>query len=101
MAEAKITMQQYWREVSSLAKQIKKEARTDERDTGDVLNEAIDGHEWIIYTWAYPYVLMHSRNENALFDEQGAVEASDYSGIMQQMAFYALRQDVSDELGDD
>lgn len=106
MSDSKITQREYWKEVTSIAKEILREAR--EQDVGlrrergqELLHEAVDGHQWIIYTWAYPYVLIHSRNEDALFDEQGPQEANSYSEIMQKMAFYALYQDVANELGSD
>lgn len=98
MSDSKITQSQYWREVTSLAKQIAKEAKAEDRDITDVLHETIDGHQWVIYTWAYPWVLMHSRSEDALFDQMGPTEATGYSQIMQLMTFYALYQDVAEEL---
>lgn len=98
--ESKITQSQYWREVTALAKEIKKEARGDDEREHELLHETIDGHEWIIYTWAYPWVLMHSRNEDALFDQLGEQQATAYSQIMQMMAFYAFYQDVANELAE-
>jgi len=100
MSDSKITQSQYWREVSSLAKNIAKEAKDEDRDISDVLHETIDGHQWVIYTWAYPWVLMHSRSEDALFEEQGSIETSSYSDIMQKMTYYALYQDVSNEIAE-
>jgi len=97
MSDNKITQKQYWKEVDDLAKQIAEEARA-EGDRDRVLHETIDGHEWIIYTWAYPWVLMHSRNEDALFEQLGPQEAESYSDIMRSMAFWALREDVANEL---
>lgn len=104
MADSKITQKQYWEEVTSIAKEVIREARETGRGerarerAHDYLHEFVDGHEWIIYTWAYPYVLIHSKSEDALFDELGPQEASSYSDIMQKMAFYALYTDAMNEL---
>jgi hypothetical protein len=97
MSDNKITQKEYWKEVTSLAKQIAEEARGG-GDRHDILHETIDGHEWIIYTWAYPYVLIHSRNEDALFEQLGGQTTDSYSDIMQRMAFWALKEDVGNEL---
>lgn len=94
-----ITMKEYWREVAAIAREAKKRARSEHQDIQDILHEMIDGHEWIIYTWANPYVLIHSRNEDALFDSMGETVAKSYSEIMQQMAYFALETDVQNEIG--
>ena len=97
--DSKITSHGYWKEIRALAKLVHtKEGYDEDADESDILHELIDGHEWIIYTWAYPWVLMHSDNEDALFDAQGPTEATNYSQIMQLMAFYAMEQDVMDAL---
>ena len=102
MPSNQITYQEYWKEVAGLAKQIAQEAKDeglDESEAYDRLHEVIDGHQWVIYTWANPYVLIHSQNENALFDELGAPqEFSDYSDFMMKTAFWALRADVAAEI---
>jgi len=102
MADTKITQSEYWKEVTSIAKGVLEEAAVNRQgsDTSDLLHEAIDGHQWIIYTWAYPYVLIHSRSEDAFFDQMGATEATSYQQIMQLMAFYALYQDVAEEISE-
>jgi len=104
--EHKITQSQYWREITALAKSIKKSRRKKKSDSDDeyreyVDNEAtqiVDGHEWIIYTWAYPWVLMHSKHEDQVFEDQGPVQAENYAQIMQVMAYGAMLQDLRDEL---
>jgi len=98
MADSKITYSEYWKEVTAIAKSVLEEAEGG--DTHDLLHEAIDAHQWIIYTWAYPYVLIHSSNEDAFFDQMGATEATSYQQIMQMMAFYALYQDVAEEISE-
>lgn len=98
---SKITMQEYWKEVDEVAKEVADETREQDEDRNwafDRLWETIDGHQWIIYTWAYPWVLMHTDNEDMLFDEMGTQQAESYSQIMQQMAFMAFHQDVAEKL---
>lgn len=101
MSDSKITQKEYWDEVSTIAKDMIDEMREQKEDhdwAREQVHQTVDGHSWIIYTWAYPYVLIHTRNEDALFDEMGSQEASSYSDIMQKMAFYALYTDVMAEL---
>ncbi len=98
MAEGKISYAEYWKEVRAMAKGVKRQAKERDEDEYDVLHEMVDGHEWIIYTWAYPWVLIQSANEDALFDEMGPTEATDYAQIMGQMAFMAFRADIAEEL---
>jgi hypothetical protein len=96
-----ISYKEYWDEVRDIAKEIVRETKDQKEDRGwafDRLFEYIDGHEWVIYTWANPYVLIHCSNEDALFDVESTVETSSYADIMMKMAFYALHEDASVEL---
>jgi len=98
---SKITMQEYWKEVDSIANEIADETQEQDEDRNwamDRLFEYVDGHEWIIYTWAYPWVLMHCENEDAVFESVGPQTTESYSDIMQKMAFYAFEQDVGAKL---
>jgi len=98
---SQITSQEYWKEVFDTVKEIVEETKGQDEDREwafDRLFETVDGHEWIIYTWAYPWVLMYSDNEDELFESQGPQEATDYSQIMQAMAFWAFHQDVAERL---
>jgi hypothetical protein len=108
MSDHTITLSQYAREIKALAKNAKKEtkergqSKNEHRDRAlERLHEDVDGHEWIIYTWAYPYVLIHSENEDALFEQMGrdALEGLDnYAAVMQRMAFAAMLADAEQEL---
>jgi hypothetical protein len=101
MSDSKITYQQYWKQVSAIVKDVIDEMKEQDEDRDwaiDYLHQTVDGHEWVIYTWANPYVLIHSQNEDALFDDMGATEATSYSEIMMKMAFYALYADCAQEL---
>ena len=109
--EHAISQTGYWREIRAIAKDAKREvrleraqARKEKREPrfelSDMVHQKIDGHAWIIYIWAYPWILLHSRNESAVFEDQGPQQAQDYAQIMQLMSFYAMQQDVNDVLGE-
>lgn len=101
--EGKITYGQYWRQVKAIAKDAMKEARQSPKDERrdravQLAEEAVDGHEWVIYTWANPYVLIHSRHEDSIFDDLGPQTWESYSDAMMKMAAWALRGDVMEDL---
>ena len=93
-----ITEQEYWDEVRAIAKTVKEEAEG--RELADVLHEAVDSHEWIIYTAQSVLVLYYSPNDNAYFEEIGQFSASCFSDTVQQLAFFALYADVQEALND-
>lgn len=89
-----ITYREYWQEVRDVAASL-----TDgEADVYDVLNETIAGHGWVNHTWALPWVLKHSKSEDAVFDAYGSLEVSSYHEAMSKMAFAAMRRDVQNSL---
>lgn len=101
MSSNKISYKEYWDEVKTIVDDAIKEAKgaaRPEEAAQRYVQETVDGHQWVIYTWANPYVLIHTQNEDALFDGQGSTEADSYSGIMQQMAVWAMMADVEAEL---
>jgi hypothetical protein len=105
-----ITQKEYWREIANVAKNAKSETKTcgQALDTWrerafEHVREIVDGHHWIIYTWCYPWVLIHTRNEDALFDQMGddaLAGKTDYSSVMQVMAFAAMLQDAEEALSE-
>jgi hypothetical protein len=107
MSDNKISQVEYWRQIKAIAKDCKREAKEKgqskdawEERANELVHETVDGHMWIIYTWCYPWVLMHTRNEDALFEDFGPTEAKDYSSIMQKMAYCAMEKDVLTELSE-
>ena len=96
--QQKITAAQYNRKVRELAREILAERRKAKGDLEFVerlLDDSIEGYAWITETWALSFVLSHSENHNAVFQEKGPQRAENYFQIMQVMAFYALRADVA------
>lgn len=103
--EGKIGYGQYWRQVKAIAKDAMIEARKspkeDRRDAATrYAEETTDQHEWVIYTWANPYVLIHSAHEDCIFDDFGEQTFTNYSDAMAKMAGCALRADVMEALED-
>lgn len=105
MSDHKISQSEYWRQIKAIVRDAKRESKEvpkkdrDER-VQELITQAVDGHMWIIYTWAYPWVLMHTRNEDALFDSQGEQTFDSYSKAMQLMAFAAMEQDCYEVLNE-
>src|SRR5688572_1067746 len=99
--DSKISYGEYWRQVSGIVKDVLSEMKEQDEDRDwafDYLRQVVDGHQWVIYTWANPYVLIHSQNEDALFESFGSVETDSYSDIMMKMAYAALEADCMAEL---
>lgn len=75
----------------------------DGEDPSDVLHEEVDGSYWVIYTHAAQAVLNHSRNDDAIFDQLGSdalAECSSMAEVYTRAAYYALYEDVIEELSD-
>jgi hypothetical protein len=91
----------YWKSVSDIADAIVAEHR--DGDEHDAVHEAVDGIDWVIYTWRCLRVLQYTRNDDAIFDAmgRGAFDGCDSMGaIYTRAAFWALYQDVTEELAD-
>lgn len=93
-----ITLEEYNDEIKAIAAGCAKEAEGDHDRALDLVHEAVDGHEWIIYTHHNAEVLQHSDNHEAYFDDCGQLEADSYSDAMIKMAFAAMHRDVCDEI---
>ena len=86
---------EYWSQVKSTAEYLKQEDT--EIDLYDRLWETIDGHEYIIYTHKAECVMMHTDNENAVFEAMGAdalCEVETWSQAVVRCAFFAMKRDV-------
>ena len=83
---------EYYEEVSSLAKEIVKDAKERDEDVSDVMHEWVDGHEWIIYTYKAKYVCMASRNDDAYEEHFGHLESQKVEDSAK--AYCAMEQDI-------
>lgn len=94
----KITYQEYWAEVKAIAREAVSNCERNPDNAHDAAHEAVDGHQWVIYTVYNPQVLTHSASEDALFDQMGETTFTSYSDAMSKMAYFALLTDVEAEM---
>ena len=98
---------EYWDSVRSFAQelldeyQVKTQADYEKHrdDISDRLWETVDGTSWIIYTANAEAVMHHTDNEDAILDvgfDGSSVKC--WSDVVTQFAFYAMQQDLQDEL---
>lgn len=93
----------YWREVRALGDELRDEVRTGEvtrpEQLHDRLHEAVDGHEYVVYTWRAQAVLLCSPNANAYVEECGTAGLTAGATVCwSTLAYFALRADVQEEL---
>jgi hypothetical protein len=98
-----ITGSDYWSEIRSIAENVKQDVRENEGDVSDAVHEAIDGHQWVIYTSYNLDVLKHCSDESAGIDEgiidaNAALAEGGLSRLTAQLACCAMERDVYDEL---
>lgn len=90
-AMSRIDQRDYWNEVKDCARAVKEE--------GEDLDQLVDQHQWVIYTWANLQILVHSKNENAYFEELGEKLATeDFSSTVQTLAYWAFLADIQEVL---
>lgn len=75
-----------------------KASELDASDAWDFVFELVDGHAWIIYTHLALSLLQHTSNEDALFEVGDLSEVDSASSVYTQLAFWAMRADVLQEL---
>ena len=100
MGTLAFTEQEYWREVQAIAESAHEEAKEHGGGLGDYLHETIDGHQFVIYTHKARAVLLHSPNENAIFEEMGDQVAGSMEGLYSMAAYWAMLADVQSVLAD-
>lgn len=111
MTDGDMTRSEYWAEVRSLAQSIREDAieRWDNGNGDDwdealseAMYEAVDGHQWVIYT-AYNFdVLRFSENEGYSVENFGIeTVVSDGAIHWAMLAYGALYGDVCDTIDHD
>jgi len=85
--------------VASLVEWIKEDSKAGD-DLPDKIHEAVDGSAYIIYTSYHALILRQSKNDDAYMRSFGNEGLTEHSEYMQAAAFFALREDVTEELGD-
>lgn len=95
-----LTRKDYYRNVGLCADAVI-EAVKDGQDVEDAIHEVADGDEWVIYTYRAHMVWAFSDNESAIceaVDGDWADGLTDPSSLFPRIAYYALAQDIRDEL---
>jgi hypothetical protein len=98
-AGERIERARYYNRVRLIAKAAIEECPTDDSERDDYIWQDVDGDSYIIYTGKNLDVLRFTENDDA-YEEAGS-DFSDVTGayaIYQRVAFYAMRQDVLDEV---
>ena len=97
------TERSYWNSVKTIATETREEyPNPDDDERHDYIWQTVDGSEWIIYYENNETVLDATNNYNAI-DDFG-IEASsfwlqsDWKKSRMTCAFYAMVQDVNDEI---
>ncbi len=100
--ENRNTWHEYWKSIESIATEIKDEWLDDnDIDIYQFVCENVDNSEWIMYYSENFYVLQHSKNEDAMEDQGLELDTSKgWRNIVNQIAHYAMEQDVQDKLSD-
>jgi hypothetical protein len=107
-----ITYQEYREEVRRLAEDAIEEASKYEEedrlehDVYDFIYETVDGHQWVIYYAYNDDVIRHTSNPDSWEECYNAEDIGDLvidqgmTGARCTQAFWALYQDVTDEVHD-
>jgi hypothetical protein len=98
-----VASSEYWSEIRSIVENVKQDVRENEADLSDAIHEAIDGHQWVIYTGYNLDVLKHCSDESAgidegLIDANAALAEGGLSKLTAQLAYCAMERDVYNEL---
>ena len=101
-----ITYQEYREEVCRIAQDVIEEASEYGQDVHDVVHETVDGHQWVIYYAYNDDVIKHTSNPDSWEDCYTAEDIGELvleqgiDGARSTQAFWALYQDVTDEVHD-
>lgn len=88
-----ITSQEYWTEIESLAKQCLEWSQEDERGFSDLVMEAIDGHQWVIY-YGFNYDVLKNTDYQGYYIEEFGTDGESFEDLMMRSAFWAMYNDV-------
>ena len=103
------TQQDYWNTIKSIATDAREEypnpdddARgvyCDDDDRSEYIWETVNGTDWITYYSNNETVLSATNNHDAI-DDVGIEATTDWKQTRMTCAFYAMLQDVNDEMGE-
>ena len=93
------TERSYWNSVKTIATETREEyPNPDDDERSDYIWQTVDASEWIIYYSNNETVLDATNNYNAI-DDVGIEATTDWKQTRMICAFYAMLQDVNDEMG--
>lgn len=98
------SQQAYWQNVEVMAQDIIEWVQDEDNidkareKAYDRLHEDVDGSYWVIYYHAARKTLEYSKNEDAIFDQGMVNGIKSVNEFNTQAAYWALYQDVMDEL---
>lgn len=101
----RILRARYYRSVHAMADAIREEIRAgniaDAEGAIEQIEQDTDSSYWVTYTYASEMALMCSDNSGAVADEGVETVApwEDYGRAIAQMAYWAVRADILDRLG--
>lgn len=99
-----ITQREYNEEIARLAEAVYSEIRDDTGEISELAFQAVDGHQWIIYTAYHQEVLSCTSNPDAWEDiytneDLGRIVAEDgLDAATQAQAFFSFEQDLNKAL---
>jgi hypothetical protein len=94
------TERSYWNSVKTIATETREEyPNPDDDERSDYIWQTVDASEWIIYYENNETVLDATNNYNAI-DDVGIEATTDWKQTRMICAFYAMLQDVNDEMGE-
>jgi hypothetical protein len=93
----------YWSDVRGVAEDLKKRLDegdfTDRDDFMEALDETVDGHSRVIYTFEAQQCLLYSENDGAYAEEMGeAGMVKDGCINWSVLAYFAFRADIIEHL---
>ena len=101
------TQRDYWNTIKSIAPDAREEyprhcdrliCHVSDDARSEYIWETVDGSEWIIYFANNETVLSATNNHDAI-DDVGIEATTDWKQTRMTCAFYAMLQDVNDEMG--
>lgn len=109
MTDNEWTYHNYWETVESIGREAIEEAKNfasdfeNAREMVDTnIHESCDGCAWVIYTAGAIQTLIHSDNEDAIFEVGADTSAwESFSMAVTQMAYWALQADVMERMPDE
>ena len=97
------TETEYFESVRNIAREAIRAAQREGVDEQDVIHEAVDGSQWVIFHGRARFVCLISENEDAVIDQMGSEAFAAVASVQEcftRAAYWAMLQDVQDVLDD-